>query len=86
MVADGEAAQEGRHGVVEIVEENRRRGVGVGGLKRDVDLREDAHGQHCVGRVGVAAVVVDVRLARSHERVRYHGLGIERFRWHGRLI
>ena len=86
MVADGEAAQEGRHGVVEIVEENRRRGVGVGGLKRDVDLREDAHGQHCIGRVGVAAVVVDVGLARSHERVRYHGLGIERFRWHGRLI
>ena len=86
MVADGEAAQEGRHGVVEIVEENRRRGVGVGGFKRDVDLGEDAHGQYCVGRVGVAAVVMDVRLARSHERVRHHGLGIERLGWHGCLI
>ena len=86
MVADGEAAQEGRHGVVEIVEENRRRGVGVGGLKRDVDLGEDAHGQYCVGRVSVAAVVVDVGLARSHERVWHHGLGIERFGRHGRLI
>ena len=86
MVADGETAQEGRHGVVEIVEENGRRSVGVGGLKCDVNLREDAHRQHRVGRVGIAAVVVDVGLARSHERVRHHGLGIERLRWHGCLI
>ena len=59
-VADGQTAEERANGVVKVVEEDSRRGVGVRLFHRHVDLGADAYGEDGVGGVGVVAVVVDV--------------------------
>ena len=59
-VADGQTAQERADGVIEVVEEDGRGGVGVRLFHCHVDLGADAHGEDGVGGVGVVAVVVDV--------------------------
>ena len=59
-VADGQTAQERADGVIEVVEEDGRGGVGVRLFHCHVDLGADAHGEDGVSGVGVVAVVVDV--------------------------
>ena len=59
-VADGQTAQERADGVIEVVEEDGRGGIGVRLFHCHVDLGADAHGEDGVGGVGVVAVVVDV--------------------------
>ena len=59
-VADGQTAEERADGVIEVVEEDGRGGVGVRLFHCHVDLGADAHGEDGVGGVGVVAVVVDV--------------------------
>ena len=59
-VADGQTAQERADGVIEVVEEDGRGGVGVRLFHCHVDLGADAYGEDGVGGVGVVAVVVDV--------------------------
>ena len=78
QVPDGEAAQERADGVVEIVKEDGRRGIGVDLFHRHIDFRADADGQHGICGVGVVAVVVDVGLAEAHKGVGIHDLGGQR--------
>ena len=59
-VADGQTAEERADGVIEVVEEDGRGGVGVRLFHCHVDLGADAHGEDGVGGVGVVAVVVDI--------------------------
>ena len=73
-VADGQTAEEGADGVVEVVEEDGGGGIGVRLFHRHMDLGADAYGEDGVGGVGVVAVVVDVRLAAAHKGVRIHAL------------
>ena len=74
-IPDGNAAQKRHHAVVVIVKEDRRRGIGVGGLVGHVDLRINAQGHDLIRRVRIIAVAVDVGVNGGHIRVHVHRLG-----------
>ena len=71
-------AEERADGVIEVVEEDGRGGVGVRLFHCHVDLGADAYGEDGVGGVSVVAVVVDVGLAEAHKGVGIHDLGGQR--------
>ena len=74
-IPNGNAPQQGNHRMVIGIEENRRRGVGIGLFVGDIDFGVDAQGQHLVGAVGVVAVVMNVGIAVGHVGIHVHRLG-----------
>ena len=76
-IPDGNAAQHGNHGVTVAVIENGGRGIGIGGLKGNVDFRVDAQGQNFVGGIGVVAVLMDAGFTGCHIGILGHRLGCQ---------
>ena len=85
-VADGDAAEQRDNRMTIAVKVNRGRCIRIRRFIGNIDLRIDADRQNFIRRVGVVAVVVDIRVAFCHVWVLLHLLGLQslygqRCRW-----
>ena len=78
QIADGDAAEQRNDRVAVAVKVNGGRGVRVGRLVGDVDLRVNGQRQNFIRRIGVVAVVVNVGVALGHVGVFLDLLGLQR--------